>query len=76
MQVGRLDLGRESQEAVAPAERGVLVHTAAARRRAHGLPVNEGLGLLAPTLAVAQPGQRRAGEGVERLATSGATQPR
>lgn len=73
VQVGRLDLGRKGQKAVVLAERGVLVHSAATRRRAHGLPVNEGQSILAPTLAVAQRGQRRAGEGVDRLAASGTT---
>jgi hypothetical protein len=76
MQMGRLDLGWEGEEAVTPAEGGVLMHTAATRCCPHRLPLNEGLGVLAPALAVSQPCQRRAGERVERLAAGGAAQPR
>ena len=75
VQVGRLDLGREGEETVAPAKGCVLMQTAAACRCAHALPIDEGLGILAPALAVSQPRQRRPGQCVERLAASGAAKP-
>jgi len=57
---------------VTPAEGGVLVHTAAARRTAYRVSVDQCPSILPPARAMPQPRQRRAAEGIERLPTGAA----
>lgn len=72
VQAGRLEARRKSEKPVAPAEGGIFVHTVAARRVA----VDQCPGLLAPTLAMPQPRQRRPAERIERPATDAVAEPR
>ena len=76
LQARRLDLGREGEKPVAPAEGGVLVKATAVGGPAHGVAVKEGLGVLTPALPMPQMRQRRLGERVEGLAAGGAAIPR
>ena len=54
----------QAQKTVAPAERGVLGDPSLARRLAHRMRVLERVGEGCPAFLLAQPGQRRASQGV------------
>ena len=55
-------VGHRTQEAMTPEEGGVFADPATYRGLADGLPFDEGLCVVFPTLGFAQPGQRRLGE--------------
>ena len=76
LQMRWFDVSREVKKSVAPAEGRVLVNAAAARGVARRVAINEGLGVLAPALAVSQMGQWGVGEGIEGLAAGRAAKPR